>query len=54
MRLHWLVDHEEETVRVFAPKDGVYGEPATLKAGQQLGCARFPGITDVGQLFVGP
>ncbi len=55
MRFHWLVDREEETVRVFAPKDGVHGEPHTLKASQQLGCALFPGITqDVAQLFAKP
>ena len=52
VRFYWLVDPEEETVRVFELQDGVYGEPGTLKAGQQLGCALFPGITqDVGQLF---
>ena len=52
VRFYWLVDPEEETVRVFELKDGVYGEPVTLKAGQQLGCDLFPGITqDVGQLF---
>ena len=55
VRFYWLVDPEEETVRVFELKDGAYGEPATLKAGQQLGCALFPGITqDVGQLFAAP
>ena len=55
VRFYWLVDPEEETVRVFELKDGVYGEPVTLKAGQQLGCALFPGITqDVGQLFAAP
>ena len=52
---YWLVDPEEETVRVFELKDGAYGEPVTLKAGHQLGCALFPGITqDVGKLFSEP
>ena len=52
---YWLVDPEEETVRVFELKDGVYGEPATLRSGQELACALFPGITaDVGQLFAAP
>ena len=52
VRFYWLVDPEEETIRVFEVKDGAYGEPVTLKAGQQLACALFPGITqDVGELF---
>ena len=55
VRFYWLVDPEEETVRVFELQSGAYGEPVTLKAGQQLGCALFPGITqDVGQLFAEP
>ena len=55
VRFYWLVDPEEETVRVFELKDGAYGEPATLQAGQQLACALFPGITqEVGQLFAEP
>ena len=55
VRFYWLVDPEEETVRVFELKDGAYGEPVTLQADQQLGCSLFPGITqDVGQLFVAP
>ncbi len=55
VRFYWLVDPEEETVRVFELKDGAYGEPVTLKAGQLLGCSLFPGITqDVGQLFAAP
>ena len=55
VRFYWLVDPEEETVRVFELKDGAYGEPVTVKPGQQLGCALFPGITqDVGQLFAEP
>ena len=52
VRFYWRVDPEEATVRVFALKDGAYGEPATLKAGQQVRCALFPDITqDVAQLF---
>ena len=52
---YWLVDPEEETVRVFERKDGPCGEPTALKAGQRLGCALFPGITqDVAQLFAEP
>ena len=52
VRFYWLVDPEEETVRVFALQNGAYGEPVTLKADQQLGCPLFPGITgDVAQLF---
>ena len=52
---YWLVDPEEETVRVFDLKEGTYGEPVTLRAGQELGCALFPGITgDVGRLFSAP
>ena len=55
VRFYWLVAPEEETVRVFELKDGAYEEPVTLKAGQQLGCALFPGVTqDVGQLFAEP
>ena len=55
VRFYWLVDPEEETIRVFEVKDGAYGEPVTLKPGQQLCCALVPGITqDVGQLFAEP
>ena len=55
VRLYWLVDPEEETVRVFELKDGAYGEPTTLRAGQQLTCPLFPDITeDVGTLFAEP
>ena len=55
VRFYWLVDPEEETVRVSDLKDGAYGEPITLKAGQQLGCSLFPDITqDVGLLFAAP
>ena len=55
VRFYWLVDPEEETVRVFDLKEGTYGEPVTLRAGQELGCALFPGITgDVGRLFSAP
>ncbi len=55
VRFYWLVDPEEETVRVFELKDGAYGEPRVLTAGQELGCALFPGITqDVGKLFSEP
>ena len=55
VRFYWLVDPEEETVRVCELKDGAYGEPTTLRAGQQLTCPLFPGITeDVGQLFAEP
>jgi Uma2 family endonuclease len=55
VRFYWLVDPEEETVRVFELKEGGYDEPATLRAGQELGCALFPGITaDVGRLFAAP
>ena len=55
VRCYWLVDPEEETVRVFELKEGTYGQPATLRAGQELGCALFPGITaDVGRLFAAP
>ncbi len=52
---YWLVDPEEETLRVLELKDGAYGEPIALKAGQQLGCALFPGITQaVAELFAEP
>ena len=52
VRFYWLVDPEEETVRVFELKDGGYGDPRVLTAGQELGCALFPGVTqDVGKLF---
>ncbi len=55
VRFYWLVDPEEETVRVFELKEAAYGEPVTLRAGQELGCALFPGITaDVGRLFAAP
>ncbi len=55
VRFYWLVDPEEETVRVFELKDGVYGDPRTLAAGQEPGCALFPGVTqDVGKLFSEP
>ncbi|MGC8489649.1 MAG: Uma2 family endonuclease [Clostridia bacterium] len=55
VRFYWLGDPEEETVRVFELKDGAYGEPTTLRAGQQLTCPLFPGITeDVGKLFAEP
>ncbi len=55
VRFYWLVDPEEETVRVFELKDGGYGDPRVLTAGQELGCALFPGITqDVGKLFSEP
>ena len=55
VRFYWLVDPEEETVRVFELQDGAYGEPTTLRAGQQLTCPLFPGITqDVGKLFAEP
>ena len=55
VRFYWLVDPEEEAMRVLELKDGAYGEPVTLKVGQQLGCALFPGITqDVGHLFAEP
>ena len=52
VRFYWLVDPEEETVRVFELLDGAYGDPRVLTAGQELGCALFPGVTqDVGKLF---
>ena len=52
VRFYWLVDPEEETVRVFELKDGAYGDPLVLTTGQELGCALFPGVTqDVGKLF---
>ena len=52
VRFYWLVDSEEQTVRVFDLKDGVYGEPHILRAGQSFGCPLFPGVTeDVGKLF---
>ena len=55
LRFYWLVDPEEETVRVFELQDGAYGEPTTLRAGQPLTCPLFPGITeDVGKLFAEP
>ena len=55
VRFYWLVDPEEETVRVFELRDGAYGEPIYLRAGQKLGCPLFPGISeDVGQLFAEP
>ena len=55
VRFYWLVDPEEETVRVFELQDGAYGEPTTLRAAQQLTCPLFPGITqDVGKLFAEP
>ena len=55
VRFYWLVDPEEETVRVFELQDGAYGEPTTLRAGEQLTCPLFPGITgDVGRLFSAP
>ena len=55
VRFYWLVDPEEETVRVFEFKDGAYGEPVILRAGLQLGCPLFPRITqDVGRLFSAP
>ena len=55
VRFYWLVDPEEETVRVFELNDGAYGEPTTLHADQQLTCPLFPGITeDVGELFAEP
>ena len=55
VRFYWLVDPEEETVRGFELKDGAYGEPVTLKAGQQLACTLFPGVgEDVGKLFAEP
>jgi Uma2 family endonuclease len=55
VRFYWLVDPEEETVRVFELQDGAYGEPTTLRAGQQLTCPLFPGITaGVGRLFAAP
>ena len=55
VRFYWLVDPEEETVRVFELRDGAYGEPATLRAGGQLGCPLFPGVTqDAGGLFSEP
>ncbi len=55
VRFYWLVDPEEETVRVFELKDGAYSEPVTLYAGQPLTCPLFPGISeDVGTLFAQP
>ncbi len=55
VRFYWLVDPEEETVRVFELKEGAYGDPRVLTAGQELSCALFPGVTqDVGKLFSEP
>ena len=55
VRFYWLVDPEEETVRVFELREGAYGEPVTLRAGQPLTCPLFPNITQVvGTLFVQP
>lgn len=52
VRWYWLVDPEEETVRVFELQGDTYAEPVTLKAGQQLGSPLFPGVTiDAGRLF---
>ena len=52
VRFYWIVDPEEETVRVFELQEGTYGDCRVLRAGQELGCALFRGVTqDVGQLF---
>ncbi len=49
---YWIVDPEEETVRIFDLREGKYPEPATLRAGQELSCPLFPGVAvDVGSLF---
>ena len=54
VRFYWL-DPEEEMIRVFEVKDGAYGDPRRLTAGQKLGCALFPGVAqDVGRLFAEP
>ncbi len=55
VRFYWLVDPEEEMVRVFELKDGAYGDPRRLTAGQDLGCVLLPGVAqDVGRLFAEP
>jgi len=52
VRFYWIVDPEEETVRVFALHEGKYPEPVTLRTGQELSCPLFPGVTaDVGSFF---
>jgi Uma2 family endonuclease len=49
---YWIVDPDAETVQVYELGDEGYRAPITLRAGQQLGCPLFPGITiDVGRLF---
>ncbi len=42
--IYWIVDPEEETVRVFELRDGKYPEPVTLRAGRELSCPLFPGV----------
>lgn len=53
VRFYWLVDPEEETVRVFELRDGGYpAEPVVLHPGQALACPLFPEVsTDVAELF---
>ena len=52
VRWYWIVDPEEETVRVFQLRDGRYGKPALFRAGQRLGCELSPGVEeDAGRFF---
>lgn len=49
---YWIVDPEEESVRVFGLHNGKYGEPAWLRGDQKIACRMFPGIEqDIGSLF---
>jgi len=49
---YWMVDPEEETVRVCQLRDGKYSEPVILRAGQDLSCPLFPGVAvDVASFF---
>jgi len=49
---YWIVDPEEEAVRIFELREGKYPEPVVVRVGQGLSCPLFPDVAvDVGSLF---
>ncbi len=49
---YWVVDPDARTVQPFTLREGSYVEEPILRAGQELACPLFPGITtDVAAIF---
>jgi Uma2 family endonuclease len=51
---YWIVDPDTRSVTQYSWRDGRYGEPTVLRAGDVVACPLFPGITrTVDQLLAG-